>query len=211
MIAIDHYTKLNLKYNPFSYLNEEELMEVTEDRVNLESIAEKIRSSNSCFVEFCGKKGRGKSTHLQALYHRYFPDAVFHRLKKNQKTHVTTCEGILFIDSFQLLSLKNRVELLKNQRKLIIGAHTSHDFINFKQREFKKKVSFSNIDVDIEFITRMITQRMELARLNPKDPIPKLATSYIQELYKQYQDNLRGLQEALYDFFLNPKKGNYEL
>ncbi len=211
MIAVDHYTNLNLKYNPFSYLNEEELLQVTEDRIDLESIAQKIQSSDSCLVQFYGKKGRGKSTHLQALHQMYFPDSVFYKLKRKYKPYIAKSDKILIIDSFQLLSLKNRIELLKSQQKIVIAAHTSHEILNFKRRAYNEKISFSKVPLDLAFISNMIDSRIELAKLNTEKPRPKLRTSYVEKLYHQYQDNLRGIQEALYEFFLNPEKENYEL
>lgn len=211
MLKLDHYTQLNLRYNPFAYLNDEELLEVTEDRINLEAIADKIDSSDSCLVQFYGKKGRGKSTHLQALHKHYFPEATFYKLQKNGKISIEKTEGILFIDSFQLLSLKNQLELLNSQQKLIIGAHHSCSILNFKQRQYHQKINFSDLKTEINFINEMVNSRMKLARLHPEKPIPKLKNSLLEELHDQYQNNLRGIQESLYEFFLHPKKQHYEL
>ncbi|MFL0085082.1 hypothetical protein, partial [Tenacibaculum maritimum] len=68
MLNDNHYQKLNLKYNPFSFLNKNELLQVTYERLNLERLSKNIILSDSCFVEFYGNKGLGKSTHLQLLY-----------------------------------------------------------------------------------------------------------------------------------------------
>ncbi|MFL0123940.1 hypothetical protein V2590_04570, partial [Tenacibaculum maritimum] len=115
MLNDNHYQKLNLKYNPFSFLNKNELLQVTYERLNLERLSKNIILSDSCFVEFYGNKGLGKSTHLQLLYSKYVKEAKFVLLKKKKKQFIEKTDKILIIDSFQLLTPTNKVYLLNNQ------------------------------------------------------------------------------------------------
>jgi len=84
-LDINHYSKLNLRYNPFSYLNNEELFNVTDERINLQELSNSIKSKSTFFIEFYGKKGRGKSTLVQTLYTKYLSKATFFQLKKKER------------------------------------------------------------------------------------------------------------------------------
>ncbi|WP_299161318.1 hypothetical protein [uncultured Tenacibaculum sp.] len=211
MLEIDHYSRLNLKYNPFSYLNDQELLQVTFERINLERLTKKIKSSDSCFVEFYGKKGRGKSTLLQSLYSNHLPNATFVKLKKKKHQYVNVVPGILIIDSFQLLSIQNKLQLLKNQNKVIISSHYSHKIPYFSKSKLYEKVNFNKLDIDIEFLKKIVQYRIELASLDPQNKLPKIKREYLESLIKDYGNNIRAVQLCLYNFFLNPNKKLYEL
>ncbi|WP_299107502.1 hypothetical protein [uncultured Tenacibaculum sp.] len=211
MLDINHYSKLNLKYNPFSYLNDQELLAVTEERINLKDLAFKITASSSCFVEFYGKKGRGKSTLLQSLYSNHLPNATFVQLKKKKSEYVQVVPGILIVDSFQLLSIQNKLQLLKNQNKLIIGSHYSHKIPYFSRRKLYEKVNFNKLELDINFVKKIVQQRIELACLDSDKESIQVKDEYLERLLVVHGNNLRAIQTCLYDFFLNPNKELYEL
>jgi len=210
-LAIDHYAKLNLKYNPFSYLNNQELSEVTYERINLDKLTNSIQHNNSFFIEFYGKKGRGKSTLAQFLNNKYLPEATFLQLKKKDRSRVEKTSNILIIDSFQLLSIKNKLELLNNQKRLIICSHFSHNFLNFSKRSFSKSINFNKLSFDEVILEKIVNKRIQLACLNEDEPLPKLKTAYLKELVDSHKNDLRSIQLKLYDFFLVPKKEYYEL
>jgi len=209
-LDINHYANLNLKYNPFSYLNDQELFYISEDRIHLEKLAPKIKDSNSCFIEFHGKKGRGKSTHLQLLHYRFLPGATFYKLKKKHQQTIKTTSDILIIDSFQLLSFKNRLELLKNQKKLLITCHYSHSFLSSK-KEFNKKINFSKLNLTIELLEKIVTSRIELAHIDNNKPVLRIKTTYLKQLLKKHKNHFREIQSDLYQQFLNLNQDFYEL
>ena len=210
-LALDHYTNLNLAHNPFSYLDDAEALLITEPRIPLETLTEQIQTSSSCFVELIGGKGLGKSTHLQCLYYRYFPEADFIKLKKKKRLSVARTSKILFIDSFQLLSLRNRVQLLNGQQKIIIAAHYSHRHLRLKRRELSKSFNFNDLSLGLELLEQIVTNKTKLARINSSDPVPKIKSAYLQELLKKYPKNIRAIERELYQDFIELKKDFYEL
>ncbi len=210
MLPVNHYMNLNLKYNPFSYLNDEELLQATIERVALKELKAEIDTKGFYFVEFYGKKGRGKSTHLQLLYYKYFRDAVFYKLHKVKHYNIAPTSKVLIIDSFQLLSLKNRIELLKNQKKLIVSSHYSHGFLR-SEKGFKTKVSFSKLYLNITTLEHIINAKLQLACFDVNVGMPKLKKVYLEHLLDKYGNNLRGIQLELYHQFLKSNSGVYEL
>lgn len=209
-LDINHYAKLNLKYNPFSYLNDLELFSVTEDRIDMESLATKIIDSDSCFVEFYGKKGRGKSTQLQMLNYKHLQKATFCKLKKRGKQSIQIIPEILIIDSFHLLPFRNRLELLNKQKKLIISSHYPHSLLSSK-KEFKKKVNFSNLRLSIELLEKIVTSRIKLARIDKNKSVPKIKMIYLEQLLNYHRNNLRGIQLDLYQLLIDANQDLYEL
>ncbi len=210
-LDVDHYAKLNLKYNPFSYLNNQELFQVTEERIDLEGLTNSIKGKNSFFIEFYGKKGRGKSTLAQTLYAKYLPEASFFQLKKKEQCYINKTSGILIIDSFQLLSLKNRLTLLNTQKRLIICSHYSHKTLSFLKRDFNHRVNFNKLKIDAVFIQEFVEKRIKLACLNENKSLPIIEVAYLKKLLNVYKNDLRSIQLSLYDFFIDPKKELYEL
>jgi len=210
-LSLDHYSSLNLRANPFSYLDDRELLQTIESRIELETIAKHIESSSSCFIQFYGNKGLGKSTHLKALYYDYFPDAEFCKLKKNKRQYIAKTPKILFVDSFQLLSLKNKFQLLNNQQRIIIASHYSHGFLNFKNREINKSFNFNQLKLSLELLNRIVTNKIKLVQISKTKPIPMIKKEYLQTLLKKNKNNLRAIQMELYKDFIELNKDFYEL
>jgi hypothetical protein len=210
-LSIDHYYNLNLKANPFSYLDDKELLQTIEPRIELEDLAKSIKSCNSCFVQLYGNKGLGKSTHLHALYYNYFPEAEYFKLKKAGREYLVKTPKVLFVDSFQLLSLKNKVQLLNNQQRIVIVSHYSHSFLNLKNREIKKSFNFNQLNLSIELLNRIVTNKIKLARINKAKAIPKIKKVYLLTLLKKHKNNLRVIEGELYQGFINLNTDFYEL
>ena len=60
--------KTSFHFNPFCGVLDEDLNKIIESRFDLNQLAERITMASKLAVEFIGKKGRGKTTHLRALY-----------------------------------------------------------------------------------------------------------------------------------------------
>lgn len=210
-LDIDHYSRLNLKYNPFSFLDTTELSEVLEDRIDLNALAAKMNTSDSFYIEFIGKKGRGKSSQLLKLFNEYFPSHSFVELKRGSKQSVESTSNILFVDSFQLLSIPNKWKLLKEQKRVVIAAHSSHDVLPFSRRGFTEKVNFSKLPIDSILLQSIVNSRLKLAQLDSGKSVPKIKPNYLMKLLETYQNDLRSIQLALYDEFVELNEEVYEL
>ncbi|WGH75304.1 hypothetical protein P8625_14700 [Tenacibaculum tangerinum] len=211
MLEQDHYQKLNLKYNPFSFLNRNELLLTTVERINLTNLASEIKRNDTCFVEFIGRKGRGKSTLLNLLYTKYLPEATFIPLKTKNFTPILVTEGILIIDSFQKLSIKNKHHLLNNQKKIIVASHYSHKILLHQNKSFTKKINFNTLGVDIDLLEKIVKNKIQLASLDHQKASPKIPREFLKSLLKKHGNNLREIQLSLYELFLHPNKELYEL
>lgn len=210
MLENDHYQKLNLAYNPFSILTGNELLQVSYERFNLQELAKHINANNSCFVEFYGKKGHGKSTTLELLSKKYLPEAQFVPLKKKTTQFIFPTQKLLIIDSFQLLSPKNKLLLLNKQEKLIIGAHYSHRWFQFSNKAFNESINFNRLDFSLKLLEKIVSSRIKLASINPKMAVPKVKPEHLEKLLNKHHTNMRAIQFTLYNDFLTEKK-IYEL
>ncbi len=116
--------KKSYDFNPFCGVLDEDLNQIIEPRFDLGQLAEKIKKTSNLAIEFFGKKGRGKTTHLRALY-QITENASLHLLKAKSKANqiLDTPSQIVFIDSSHYLSFTDRIRILKHKKVVISTTH----------------------------------------------------------------------------------------
>ena len=203
-LPLNHFQKLNLKHNPFSILNEKERLNTFTPLVDLEFLVNSIKKEDSFLVSFYGKKGQGKSINLSYLVHNYLNDSIFYQPKIGFRGFINTKNEILVIDSFQLLSNKNKWHLLRYQKRLIIGFHFSFDiFKYFGKLDYYKGINFNHQVLCLSNLEMIVKNRIQLAQLNKKDTLPYVTKKALQLLINKHQNNLRAIFSDLYDEFQN--------
>lgn len=188
------YNHLNLKQNPFGELDileRQALATVDADRV----VKRLIKPGFA--VQFIGEKGRGKTSNLLAL-HRFFPHTPYVRVKMECRNIIPPGTP-LFIDEAQHLSLWRRLRLFNRNRSYVIGTHKDLG------KELKAKgLDFQTIypgeNLCVEKLACIFHIRIEHVRRGP-GPIPRIKYKTIQELMDRYGDDIRSMEDELYERF----------
>ena len=111
-------------FNPFSGVLEADIAEALVPKFDLSKIRSKIENSESLAIEFVGRKGRGKTTHLTCLQQSLPAYPIFYLNSNSKLTEIIHHPSkIVFIDSIHHLNLMERVKLFKTKiLNLNIGA-----------------------------------------------------------------------------------------
>ena len=77
---------LTFHYNPFSGLEQHDVEYALVPQFDIPTIIKKINDAEALLVEFVGKQGRGKTTHLMHLQ-QYFPQYPIFMLNASSNYH----------------------------------------------------------------------------------------------------------------------------
>lgn len=194
-LAFEH---LNLKYNPFGELTPDERA-----RLAVTNVADFVeRLSHSGFaLQIMGEQGRGKTSHLLALK-RHFPDAAYIYYPEAGPRPVVPQSPILFLDETQRFSQAERLALFKRKAALVIATHQDHI------AEFNR-VGLEHHTIHLKGISAqrlhlILEKRLEAAR-RTQGAIPYFEDDGVQTLIAQFGDDLRSMEDYLYDIFQHLK------
>lgn len=190
----------NLRWNPFRGLEDSEWLSVVV--IDIKPLLSLLERSG-LVLQFIGGQGRGKSTHMRAL-HQYHPQAPFVYLHDRQEDpkplpkipHDTLC----FIDESQRMNRWLRWRHFRSHRTLILGTHEDH------RLELEKK-GFDVHTVDVhqkepDRIKLILKRRVEFAR-REHCAFPQMTDSYIRHLIERYGDDLRTMENILYEDYMD--------
>jgi len=194
---------LQFNYNPFGGLSDRELNGVLLPDYDLSTIADQLRTNRS-IIEFVGKKGRGKTSHLRMLSY-LLPEAELLLLdRRSTAEEINHSEAsILLIDSIHHLSLVSRNKLFKQNRSLLFTTHHSKRLELFLAGQSSKSYYFKGIDA--EKLQTILKNRIEQAI--PEGQSFTINTVYLNRLIKKHGDHYRGIINELYHQF---QQLNYE-
>jgi len=188
----DHF-----KYNPFAGIHDEDIEETLVPRIDIEGVIEKINKSQSLAIEFLGKQGRGKTSHLKFLHQRLdqYPiyllnaNSAFSEIINNQA-------NVVFIDSIHHLNFANRTRLFKSSKTIVYTAHWTKKIECFIARKKIHTYRFKGIDPD--FLQQMINKRLLLATKKNIAKKEYFTKEDIDALIIKFGDNYRGIINHLY-------------
>jgi len=188
------YVHLNLRCNPFGELTPAELAIV---RIDLEQIADRLREPGSA-IQFLGKRGRGKSTHLFAL-RRCFPGAPYTHVARGAPVPDVPYAPVHFIDELQRIPWQRRASILRRPASFAIGSHRNHG------GEFKR-AGPAYETVRLRGLTHaqlraIVDKRVHWARRSADQPVPTLSDAALAALIARYGDDLRAIEHRLYEVF----------
>ncbi len=189
------FIHLNLLFNPFGELTPQQRKEIAV--VDLPSCKD-ILYKKSVAIQFYADHGRGKTTHLLAL-HKMYPETEY--IKLHTGDQIKTCpQKILFIDSVENLSKRNRLKLYGNTSSIAITSHTD------LSRELKQAgYQVLNIKISVRddaLLFEILNRRIEYARRD-KGNIPVVDMQSIYKLKTEFGDNIRAIEACLYEKFQN--------
>ena len=196
------FSHLNLRKNPFGSLGRHEQQLLADA-----DLSEAIRFLSHCpidanrrppAVQYIGRQGSGKTTHLLALL-AHFPAAVYSPLSIHQPVSVRTDGDPILIDDAQMLPWWLRRQLFRGAARIVLATH--RDYTNELQRRGRDVLTLSaEATTNPESLFRRLNARIEAARRGPQ-AIPHISREDVALLWKKFGTDQRSLIEYLYDVF----------
>ncbi len=180
----------------------EDLSTTLVPRFDLDQIISKINNPEQIAIEFIGKQGRGKTTHLiylQKLLAEYpifllNSKSTFHKIINHRS-------NVVFIDSIHHLNLFDRIHLFKKKETVIYTTHWNRKIECLIAR--KKYCSLNFNGIDPKLLKEIIHRRLKLAADDDSDHIEIVTTKEVNALIKKFGDNYRGIINHLYEKYQN--------
>jgi hypothetical protein len=188
------FAHLNLRRNPFGELELSLWSELAV--VDVDHLVPRLREPGYA-VQFMGKKGRGKTTHILALL-RHFPEARYVHVGENERPRMPQSQP-LFVDEIQRVPRRRRRRLFRRRVSLVIGTH----------EDFRKELADAGFEVetvrvagalDPRRLVEILNRRIEAARRAP-GPLPRITEPTARAMINRFGDDLRAIQGAMYDVF----------
>lgn len=197
---------INYDYNPFGGIDPEDIAHVISSDHSFKQWIDLIEDPTPKIIEFVGKKGRGKTTHLNLL-HRFFDDSQILHLDQNRKNIHLSKARLIFVDSIQQLTWNRRMKLwLNRDTTYIITTHISKKWeYKLAKRNYH---SFKFKGISIKQLEHILKSRIELASdINPE--AIQINQNVLKDLIKRYKDDYRGILNTLFDSFKQREINEY--
>jgi len=188
------FAELNLRRNPFGELEAAERAAVAV--VEVDRLVRRLEQPGYA-VQFIGEKGRGKTTHLLAIW-RHFPQAVYVHVGEHERPRIPHGRPLL-IDEIQRLSRWHRRRIFRRRVPLAIGTHEDLGG-ELRRAGFEVQTVRPAEALDGKRLCRMLNRRVERARRGP-GPLPQISLQTAQAMLDHSGDDLRAIEFCLYDLF----------
>ncbi|WP_438426542.1 hypothetical protein [Aquimarina macrocephali] len=208
-MKIDYHkliTNKDIEYyhNPFGGITNDEILMVLEPKHSIQEWIELLQNEKPIIIQFVGKKGRGKTTHLSALHQQFNSSDIYYldRIHKNVRDFQTK---IVFIDSIHRIPLFKRLSLWKQKKtSYVITGHRNKNIEFSATGRIYKTYYFKGII--LEELKSIIVNRICISsNAFPEDII--INEDILQQLIHKFKDDFRGILNFLYDQFKTIKNG----
>ena len=191
--------KEKFEYNPFSGVLEDDLAHIIVPTFDITHVSSQIEQADSLAIEFIGRQGRGKTTHLRYLHQQMNRYPIF--LLNTRQAHISDIinhpSDVVFIDSIHHLSIFNRIELFKSKRVVIYTTHWSRKYTCAWVGKKHHSIRFKGITSAV--LTSLLDKRLLLATKQTIGANDVFTAQEIQGLIKKFGDNYRGIINHLYE------------
>ena len=188
------FAHLNLRKNPFGEVPAAERGRLAV--ADVERFVEPLESGLFA-VEFIGDSGRGKTTHMRALWDR-FAGAPFIKVAEHPEGFSAPSAPVVFVDEAQFLERSTRRELFDRGASYVIGTHESLAG-HFEQAGLDyESVHLAGVTPDK--LEGIIDRRIEWARRGP-GVVPQVSLAAVEALIERHGDDLRAIEHHLYEVF----------
>lgn len=191
--------KENFEFNPFSGVFNGDIAEILVPSIDFEKIIININNSDSLAIEFIGKQGRGKTTHLVYLHQHMTEYPIFLLNSHSSFSEIINHPSpIVFVDSIHHLNIFNRIRLFNQKKIVIYTTHWSRKidclFSNKEHYSYKFK------GISPKKLNTILNKRLTLAA-NKKVEFQPISVSKTEQLIKQFGDNYRAIINHLYETY----------
>ena len=189
------FSHLNLRRNPFGELT-------TAERTALAVVetSEALRHLNlpRSTVQVIGEKGFGKTTHLLVLA-AHFEDHAYVHLPEGKRVAIPVSGEPLLIDEAQRLTLVQRWQIFRSNRRLILGTHT--DFRDVLHQAGRPVLTIAaNQLTNEQRVHSLLNARIQFVRRDA-GPIPSITMITAARLFTQFGSDIRSMEHSMYDTF----------
>jgi len=186
-------------HNPFGGISDEELLEVIIPKYDLEKSIELLSRPEPIILQFVGKKGRGKTTHLRALYQLISNSKIYFLDHKGYRKITNPNNLNIFIDSVHHIPWRKRLQLWRQSNtSYVITTHSYRNIEFFLCNRTYKTIHFRGLS--LTKLESIIKKRISQYSTIEQNQII-INTNTLKILSTQYGDNIRGLLNFLYDRF----------
>ena len=191
--------KEKFEFNPFAGVLEEDLEQILVPVFNVADIIDEIKHTESLAIEFLGKQGRGKTTHLRYLHRQLneYPLFLLSKTNANLHTILENKDSVVFVDSIHHLSVFERIQLFKAKRVVIYTTHWSRKYACVLTNKKHYSISFKGITVTI--LRNILDRRLRLASNGTIHINDVFTNNDLRVLIKRFGDNYRGILNYLYE------------
>jgi len=186
-------------FNPFAGVLEEDLEQILVPVFDVDDLSNQIECGNSLAIEFIGKQGRGKTTHLRYLQKQMsdYPIFLLNATNADISEIITHKSDVVFVDSIHHLSVFERLQLFKAKRVVIYTTHWSRRYACVLTNKKYYSIPFKGITVAA--LRNVIDKRLRLASNDSIHIDDVFANNDLQLLIKKFGDNYRGILNYLYE------------
>ena len=187
---------MNYNFNPFSGVFDSDIEKTLVPIFNYKKIQKLIVGKEPIAIEFLGKQGRGKTSHLIYLHQRLSEFPIFMLNSGDNANDIFKHKSeVVFVDSIHHLSFLERVRLFKSKQVVVYTTHYSRKIDCSIAKKKIKSIRFKGIT--IEFLKEIITKRLYLASNNKTKN--DFSDNELRELINKFGDNYRGIINYLYE------------
>lgn len=186
---------LNLRRNPFGELTaaERTALAVVDNSEVLQHL-----TLDRAAVQIVGEKGYGKTTHLLSFAVQFSGHAYIH-IPEDQRVVIPEVGNPLFIDEAQRLTLFQRLQVFRSNRRLILGTHA--DFEKKLRRAGRPVMTIAADRFTNESrVHNLLNARIEFARRGP-GPIPSVTLKTAAKLFTRFGSDIRSMEHSMYHTF----------
>lgn len=190
--------KKNYHFNPFAGVLDQEINHTIVPRFSISEMVSYIANNDSLAIEFIGKQGRGKTTHLIWLQQQLSKYPLFQLDKNSNVKEILEHDAeVVLVDSIHHLSFKERIQLFKTKRVVIYTTHYTRKLSCVLTQKKMKVIRFKGIDTKI--LRKIIDNRLLLAQNGAQVQQVTFNESELKDMIKKYGDNYRGIINKLYE------------
>ena len=191
--------KEKFEFNPFAGVLEEDLEQILVPVFDIDAISNQIKCTDSLAIEFIGKQGRGKTTHLRYLQKQLnsYPIFLLTKTTANLSNILEHGADVVFVDSIHHLSVFERLQLFKTKRVVIYTTHWSRKYTCILTSKKHYSIPFKGITVAA--LRSVIDKRLRLASNHTIHINDVFVDNDLQLLIGKFGDNYRGILNYLYE------------
>ena len=188
------FAHLNLRKNPFGAVTPKKQGQLAV--VDIDEHIEYLEKPGRV-LQFVGAHGRGKTTHLLAINQR-LETAWYFRASRQEGSLEVPDRAVIIADEVQFLSRRQQRGLFRPDRSYVVSTHDALDGL-YEERGLQwKTIELTGLAPD-KLVT-IADRRIEAVR-RESGPIPRLTKKTADALIEYHGDDLRSIEEHLYDVF----------
>jgi hypothetical protein len=197
---------MNLRWNPFGEVPERDRGALAIVDMDTPALAARLAQPGFA-VELVGACGRGKSMHLHAL-RAHLGGAPVTLVHEDPRPPIPEAP-VVFVDESQRLAKRVRRALFRRRASFVLATHESH-----ADELAEAGIEWVTIAVggapSPEKLRAIVARRIAWAR-RAEGPLPDVAPALLEALSARHGDDLRAIEDALYDHFQAMREPRHEV